>query len=264
MYKLWYPVHQNAYIVFFGFKCGCTNLPVAPHRFVSLYWAQEWLPLNYVDHFVDGCVLLCVSNLLLACVCLSLRVSEYVVGASTCACAGVTHGCKWLGLDCTCLEVCVWQVCCGGGLCNVNKQQQQQQLRWLPLRLSYVVIRSGWKCGTTVPLTITKHFSQAEDYRQKLNAVCSPLCVPHVTAPPATDLDLLLCHRPFGSAPQMYDMVTFSRPGDSPFVCICMQKKKSVFCNPVILQSVLPPTGWARYWQQHITFPKLHPLLKHN
>lgn len=61
MYKLWYPVHQNVYIVFFGFHCGCTNLPVAPNRFVSLYWALQWLPLNYVDHFVEGCVFVCVS-----------------------------------------------------------------------------------------------------------------------------------------------------------------------------------------------------------
>lgn len=43
-----------------------------------------------------------------------------------------------------------------------------------------------------MPLTITKHFSQAEDYRQKLNAVCSPLCMPHVTAPLALATILVL------------------------------------------------------------------------
>ena len=114
-----------------------------------------------------------------------------------------------------------WQVCCGGGLCNVNKQQQQQQqLRWLPPSLSYVVIRSGWKCGTTAPLTITQTFLsggglQTETGCGRLSPV---LCVPHVTAPLAADPGPLLCHRPFGPAPQMCDTVTFNRSSDSPFV----------------------------------------------
>lgn len=250
MYKLWYPFHRNVYIVFFGFHCGCTNPPVAPNRFVSLYWAPQRLPLNYVDHFVEGCVFfMCVRK-------------NLPVLLRLCACRGVTHGCERLGPDCTRLKVCVWQVCYGGGLCNVNKQQQQQQqLRWLPLSLSYVVIRSGWKCGTTVPLTITKHFSQAEDYRQKLDAVCSPLCVPHVTAPLATDPRPLFCHRPFRSAPQMCDMVTFNHSSDSPFVYTCMEVCACLCapCKPIILQSVLPPTGWAWYWQWHLCLFKLHP-----
>lgn len=115
-----------------------------------------------------------------------MRVSH--VSSCVYVCVSVQHGCKWLSPDIMCVNVCVWQACCGEGLCNVNKQQQQQQQqsRWLPLSLSYVVIRSGWKCGATVPLTLTKHFSQAEDYTLKLNAVCSPLCVPHVATPLAT------------------------------------------------------------------------------
>lgn len=120
-----------------------------------------------------------------------------------------------------CERVCVISELCrgwrggGGGLCTVNKQQQQQQLRWLPPSLSYVVIRSGWKCGTTLPLTITKRFSQAEDYRQKLNVVCmlSPRsCMPHVAAPPWARQSSGCSPLPaavWGSATQMGDMVTF-------------------------------------------------------
>lgn len=248
MYKLWHPVHQNVYIVFFGFNCGCTNLPVAPNRFVSLYWARQWLPLNYVDHSVDGCVFVFVRKICHVCVCVcvgvwrSLNTPCVPLCARPCACSGVTHGCKWLGLDCMCLKVCVWQVCCGEGLCNVNKQrQQQQQLRWLPRSLSYVVIRSGWKCGTTVPFTITKHFSQAEDYRQKLNAVCSPLCVPHVTSPLATDPGPLLCHWSFGSAPQMCDTATFNHSSDSPSMYTCMHGECALWFHD-------PPVCAASHW----------------
>ncbi len=199
------------------------------------------------------CVSLCVCVKPACSTRVCLRVPKCGMCAPVCAHAVALH----MGANDLVVIVHVWTCACdkcvvGEGLCNVNKQQQQQQqLRWLPLSLSYVVIRSGWKCGTTVPLTIPKHFSEAEDYRQKLNAVCSPLCVPHVTAPLATDPGPLLCHRPFGSAPQMCDMVTFNRSSDSPFVYTCMQA--CLLCNPIILQSVLPPTGWARYWQWHFT-----------
>lgn len=126
---------------FLVFGVVSTNLPVAPNRFVSLYWAQQWLPLSYVDNFVDGCVFLCVcvcvfvKSACVACVFVSesFRVCKYSTGAAACAarvcactCSGVTHGCKWLGHDRMWLNVCVWQACCGGGVCNVNKQEQQQ------------------------------------------------------------------------------------------------------------------------------------------
>lgn len=74
-----------------------TNLPVAPNRFVSLYWAQQWLPLSYVDNFVDGCVFLCVCVCVfvkfacVACVFVSesFRVCKYSTGAPACACVCV-------------------------------------------------------------------------------------------------------------------------------------------------------------------------------
>lgn len=168
------------------------------------------------------CVFICV------CVCVSKCVFE---GSPppfkiwrVCSCARVALGCERSGPpDRLLLPIeCAWQVCCGGGLCNVNKQQQQQQqLRWLPPSLSYVVIRSGWKCGTTAPLTINQTFLpggglQTETGCGRLSP--PPLCVPHVTAPLAADPGPLLCHRPFGSAPQMCDTVTFNRSSDSPFV----------------------------------------------
>lgn len=72
------------------------------------------------------------------------------------------------------LHVC--QVCCGGedGVMSTNSNNNSSYAGCL-LSLSYVVIRSGWKCGTTVPLTVTQRFSQAEDYRQKLAGLLSPL-----------------------------------------------------------------------------------------
>lgn len=122
----------------------------------------------------DACffVCVCVRNLRDACMSLCRVCAPVCVHMQRC-CTWVWMTWSWLHAS---ERVRVCQVCCGGGLCNVNKQQQQQQqLRWLPLSLSYVVIRSGWKCGTTVPLTVTQHFSQAEDYRQKLAGLLSPL-----------------------------------------------------------------------------------------
>lgn len=36
-------------------------------------------------------------------------------------------------------------------------------------------------------------------------------------------------------------------------LCIHACKCVCILCNPIILQSVLPPTGWARYWHWDTT-----------
>lgn len=154
---------------FFGFHRGFTNLSAAPDGFyVFILGAAAVIAQLHWSLCGRVCVSLfmCVKTLHAVCV-------WGVPERSMCAPAHTQprYPRVWKPRPWT----AAW-VCCRGGLCNVNKQrQQQQQLRWLPLSLSYVVIRSGWKCGTTMPLTITKHFSQAKDYRQSGCGLLSPL-----------------------------------------------------------------------------------------
>lgn len=88
-------------------------------------WVRVWGSLN-----TPVCAAVCASGHVQPGLHMGVNALVLIARVSKCAC-----------------DKCV----VGGGLCNVNKQrQQQQQLRWLPRSLSYVVIRSGWKCGTTV------------------------------------------------------------------------------------------------------------------
>lgn len=146
--------------------CGCANLSD-----LCLYTGL------YVHRLEKGCVLLC------ACtnnnpdgarvhvpytVCL-LRVCVYT-------CSGVIHECERLGFACVSLSVaCVSSVLWGIDCVMSTNSNNNSSYAGCSLSLSYVVIRSGWKCGTTVPLNVTQRFSQAEDYRQKLAALLSPL-----------------------------------------------------------------------------------------
>ena len=153
---------------------------------------------------------------------------------------------------------CSWQVCCGGGLCNVNKQQQQQQqLRWLPPSLSHVVIRSGWKCGTTAPLTINQTFLpggglQTETGCGRLSplSAChmSPLLWPLIPVLSSATGHLGLHPRCVIRSPSTAQVThpLCKCACECVSVCVC-----AIFFCFFILQSVLPPTGRAPYWQWH-------------
>lgn len=99
--------------------------------------------------------------------------------------------------------------------------------------------------------------------RNWMRSALPPLCVPHVTAPLAADPGPLLCHRPFGSAPQMCDTVTFNplkwltlcvNVHASVSLCVCVQ---SFF---VFLSSSLCCLPLAGHHTDSGTSSHLHPL----
>lgn len=73
--------------------------------------------------------------------------------------------------------------------------------------------------------------------------------------------------RPFRAEPQMCDTVIFNYLCDSTSllnlharVCACVYVCPWT-TNPIILKSVLPPTGWAWYRQWHLKTPS--PVIRH-
>lgn len=200
---------------------------LTPNTFASLYWALVTISLQW-----SLCGKMCFY-----CVCTS---SKNLHKISTIL--SHTHRRSDLVLTAH-LNTCVWQVFSGWGLRNVNKQQQQQ-LRWLPLNLSYVVIKNRWKRATTVPLTVTRHFSQLNSGEPNFPAsAChmSPLLRPLI-------LPVFLRHWPFRAAAQMCDMVSFCRSSDSPSVDRGTQMRVCVCVCVRVLESFYPAVCAASCW----------------
>lgn len=76
----------------------------------------------------------------------------------------------------------------------------------------------------------------------------SPLCVPHVATPlvtPSLVLSFATGHLCLHPRCVIWSPSTAEVPNP---LCVNAWKCAHVLCNPIILQSVVPPTGWAWYW----------------